>query len=313
VIVFAASDKGGTGRSVTSSNILYRAALDGYDACYVDLDLGSPTAGAIFGAESLARGTTSGRGLHSYLEGRVAEPQWCDLWTASDRVSLRHRPAGAGRLVLVPGDAGGGEFVTTDRRMEVRAGGLFHRLQEEFALTVVDLSAGRSYATQLALAVTGGQPVAEGRPVAAERTRWLIFHRWTMQHLVAAHGLVYGERGVLDTAVKLGHDRQGLQERLRFVRTAVVDPHTSDLSALRPPQLAWLRERHEDLQRRAAELDLGRSMLVGSIPMDPILQWHEQLLTDRDQFARQVANAETIQAFADLAARLLDPTGWERL
>jgi septum formation inhibitor-activating ATPase MinD len=40
MIVFATSDKGGTGRSVTSSNIVYRRALQGNDTCYVDFDFG---------------------------------------------------------------------------------------------------------------------------------------------------------------------------------------------------------------------------------------------------------------------------------
>ena len=56
MIVFATSDKGGTGRSVTSSNIIYQAALTGLNVCYLDLDFGSPTSGAIFGVDALSRG-----------------------------------------------------------------------------------------------------------------------------------------------------------------------------------------------------------------------------------------------------------------
>ena len=70
MIVVATSDKGGTGRSVTGSNVVYRRALQGGDVCYVDFDLGSPTAGAIFGVSALTRGTTTGKGTHSYLQGR---------------------------------------------------------------------------------------------------------------------------------------------------------------------------------------------------------------------------------------------------
>jgi hypothetical protein len=306
VIVFAASDKGGTGRSVTSANIAYRAALQGHDICYVDFDFGSPTAGAIFSAEAVARGTPSGRGLHSYLRGEAKEPEQCDLWTSSDRSNLRSRPAGAGRMVLIPGDVGGGEFGTTDLMVE-RCGRLLARLQEEFAISLVDLSAGRSYAVQMSLEVTAG------RPVPAERTRWLVFHRWTMQHVVAAHGLIFGDRGLLDAAQGFGHDRDDLLERLRIVRTAVVDPRTSDLSTLRPAQLAWLHERHDELQRTAADRGIGRSVVLGTVPMDPILQWHEQLLTERDLFTRQVANESTIEAFEQLAHGLLDKRAWDRL
>ena len=48
MLVFATSDKGGTGRSVTSCNIAYRLSLQGNDVVYLDFDFGSPTAGAIF-------------------------------------------------------------------------------------------------------------------------------------------------------------------------------------------------------------------------------------------------------------------------
>src|SRR5690349_7478889 len=110
MIIFATSDKGGTGRSVTSSNILYRLALQGRDVCYVDFDFGSPTSGAIFAVDTVSRGTASGKGLHAYFRGDVAEPEAVNIWTNSDRSTLRRRPAGAGRMVLLPGEQGGAEF-----------------------------------------------------------------------------------------------------------------------------------------------------------------------------------------------------------
>jgi hypothetical protein len=306
MIILAASDKGGTGRSVTSGNLVYRASLQGHDCCYVDFDFGSPTSGSIFGAESLTRGTITGRGLHSYLQGRTEQPEMCDLWTLSDRTNLRSRPAGAGRMVLVPGDVGGGEFSVRADTIE-RCGRLFRRLEEEFSLSIVDLSAGRSHAIQMALTVTAN------RPVPADHSRWLIFHRWTRQHVVAAHGLVFGDRGIVDIAGQIGHDSEDFLNRLRVVRTAVVDPDTADLSTLRPAQQSWLKERNGELHRLAAELGLGRSILLGTVPMDPILQWHEQLLTDRDLYTRQVANEPTVDALEELARRLLDKTAWELL
>jgi MinD-like ATPase involved in chromosome partitioning or flagellar assembly len=96
VLVFATSDKGGTGRSVTGSNVAYRRALQGSDVCYLDFDFGSPTAGTIFHISSAVRGIDSG-GLHSYLRGDVAEAQRLDVWNQSERGSLRGRPPGAGR------------------------------------------------------------------------------------------------------------------------------------------------------------------------------------------------------------------------
>ncbi|GIF00402.1 hypothetical protein Ari01nite_78660 [Paractinoplanes rishiriensis] len=64
MLVFAASDKGGTGRSVTSANLLHQAALLGDDVCFLDFDFdfGAPTAGANFGLNGFERGTGPGRG-----------------------------------------------------------------------------------------------------------------------------------------------------------------------------------------------------------------------------------------------------------
>ncbi|MFY1688605.1 SCO2523 family variant P-loop protein [Plantactinospora sp. WMMB782] len=305
MLVFAVSDKGGTGRSVTSSNMLYRSALQGSDVCYLDFDFGSPTAGAIFNINSAVHGTTRG-GLHDYLDGALAEPQRIEVWTESDRPSLRNRPPGAGRLVLLPGDSGGGEFPATPERIE-RCARLFLRLEEEFDLSLVDLSAGRSYATQMVLAATA-------RPeLKSVRSRWLVFHRWTRQHVLAASSLVYGTRGILEAGTLAGHDYEDLVNRLRFVRTAVVDPDSPELEGLRPPQVAWLRECNQDLLELASNNRVGRTMLIGSVPLDPVLQWREQLISDNDVYARKIANLETVEAFSALAKLIVDDAAWEML
>ena len=305
MLVFATSDKGGTGRSVTSSNVVYRRAIQGGDVCYLDFDFGSPTAGAIFNIAAVIRGTLNG-GLHSYLQGELSEPERLDVWSESDRVGLRDRPAGAGRLVLLPGDAGRGEF-PSNRDMVQRCVSLFLRLEEEFELCLVDLSAGRSYATAMVLAATA-EP--ELRSVT---TRWLVFHRWTRQHIIAANGLVYGDRGILDIGVDRGHDRRALNDSIRFVRTAVVDPNSAELAGLRPAQVAWLRETNRDLQELAGQRKLGRTSMLGLVPLDPVLQWREQLISDDDTYASQIANRETVDAFETLAKRLVGDTAWEGL
>ncbi|MBO4205172.1 SCO2523 family variant P-loop protein [Micromonospora echinofusca] len=305
MLIFATSDKGGTGRSVTSSNVLYRSALQGSDVCYLDFDFGSPTAGSIFNINHALRGTTRG-GLHSYLDGAHGEPQRIDVWAESDRPSLRDRPPGAGRLVLLPGDSGGGEFPTTRENIE-RCARLFLRLEEEFDVTLVDLSAGRSYATEIVLAATAR---AELRSV---RWRWLVFHRWTRQHVLAASGLVHGQRGIVETGIRHGHDRTRLTESLRFVRTAVVDPDSPELEGLQPAQLAWLRACNQDLLELASRERVGRTLVLGSVPLDPVLQWREQLISDNDVWARRIANRETVEAFDSLAKRIVDDTAWETL
>src|SRR5690349_9703202 len=100
MIIFATSDKGGTGRSVTSSNLVYRQALQGKDACYLDFDFGSPTAGAIFDLSDVQAGA-DGDGLHRYLVDGIPEPRRINVWAETQREALRNRPAGVGRLTLV--------------------------------------------------------------------------------------------------------------------------------------------------------------------------------------------------------------------
>lgn len=305
MLVFATSDKGGTGRSVTSSNVLYRRALKGSDVCYLDFDFGSPTAGSLFDVAAALRGTLEG-GLHSYLQGRINEPEQLNVWSASDRSSLRNPPPDAGRLVLVPGDVDGGEFSSSQDIVQ-RCVNLFLRLEEEFELCLVDLSAGRSYATEMVLAATAAP---ELRSVTS---RWLVFHRWTRQHVIAASGLVHGERGIIDAGVARGHDKQVLSASIRFVRTAVVDPNSPELAGLRPEQVAWLRDANQDLQVLAGRRALGRTAMLGMVPLDPVLQWREQLISDNDIYARQIANRATVDAFEELSRRLVDDTVWEGL
>jgi hypothetical protein len=53
--------------------------------------------------------------------------------------------------------------------------------------------------------------------------------------------------------------------------------------------------------------------MVGVIPLDPVLQWREQLISDNDVYARQIANRETVDAFDSLAKRLTEDAAWETL
>ncbi|MCX5201842.1 SCO2523 family variant P-loop protein [Streptomyces sp. NBC_00237] len=303
MLVFAASDKGGTGRSVTSANLAYRRALRGDDVCYLDFDFGSPTAAAVFDVPGVLRGAASG-GLHSYLRGAVAEPLRIDVWDRSEHDSLRYAPAGAGRLVLVPGDLSGGEFVTGKDAVN-RCTKLFARLDEEFDLVLVDLSAGRSFALDMALESTV-RPELRGIPC-----RWLVFHRWTRQHILAAAGLVYGERGVLAGGAALGHDPDRLRAALRFVRAVVPGSDSPAVKYARPPQAVWMHAVSRQLNTLAAENGLGHGKVLGSIPEEPVLKLQEQLITDEDVLETQVANPETRNALEQLARRLVDDSAWE--
>ncbi|WP_433241546.1 SCO2523 family variant P-loop protein [Actinomadura nitritigenes] len=304
MLVIATSDKGGTGRSVTGGNIAYRRSLLGSDVCYLDFDFGSPTAGAVFGVERAARGIECG-GLHSFLQGRIAEPDRIDVWRDSDQEGMGARPPGAGRLVLLPGDRGGGEFALTRDALE-RCTKLLIRLQEEFDLCLIDLSAGRSHAAEMVLTATA-QP--ELRPL---ETRWLVFHRWTRQNILAAAGLVYGDRGLIRGGVERGHREDELAGSIRFVRTAMLDFESAEPAGLRPAQAAWLREHHRALEELARRNRLDRTTVLAAVPFEPALQMREQLISDQDVRAGRIANAETPEAFDRLARKLTDPAAWER-
>src|SRR5262249_6771721 len=152
-------------------------------------DFGSPTVGQIFAVDEAARGIQSG-GTHDYLNGRTGEPQHIDVWSTSSRKNLE-RPIGAGTLILIPGNSSGSEFAI-DRAIVSRTIDLLIRLDEEFDLCIVDLSAGRSFATELALQATAHFSL---RSIT---TRWLVFHRWTQQHIMAASSLVYGDHGLIE-------------------------------------------------------------------------------------------------------------------
>lgn len=305
MLIFATSDKGGTGRSVTSCNLAYQSALRGQNVCYVDFDFGSPTAGAVFGIDAVARGTEAG-GLHEYLSGHTPEPYRVDIWDKSERDSIRGRPDTSGQLVLMPGDRGGGEFASSPQIIE-RCTNLFLRLEEQFDISIIDLSAGRSYAAEIVLAVLAA------RETAGVVARWLVYHRWTRQHILAAAGLLEGERGILDTGVRMGHDERRLRESVRFVRTAVVDPDGDDLAGLRAPQVTWLHDCNESLNKLASRERIGRATTLGIVPLDPVLQWREQILTESDTHTREIANIATVRAFQDLAQRLTDDRAWEAL
>jgi hypothetical protein len=219
--------------------------------------------------------------------------------------SLGGRPPGAGRLVLFPGDKGGSEL-SIDTDTVRRCARFLGRLLEEYELSVEDLSAGRSFAVRMVLEATadwGG----------SAQTRWLVFHRWTRQHVVVAHGLIYEARGILQTAVDRGHDRSEILDGLRTVRTAVMDPATADMSGLSGTQISWLGERHHDLQILAGELGMGRTRTLGIVPLDPILHWHEQILTEKALHESRIASVGTVQAFEDLAPALVDGLAWEIL
>jgi hypothetical protein len=301
MLVFAASDKGGTGRSVTSCNLAYRLSMTGLHVAYLDFDFGSPTAGAIFEIRKLDNGTP-GIGLHDVVLDGAANPDQFDVRVHSDREELRALQARAGRLVLFPGKLGGAEFPNKPERV-ARCVELFQRLDGEFDVCVVDLSAGRSHALEMVLAATASPQL---RTVPA---RWLVFHRWTRQHIVAAASLVSGEHGILRTGKETGHNQDELANSVKFVRTAVPEPRSLS-AATRPIQARWLQRADRELGELARRHDVGQDTLLGATPVEPVLQWREQVITDGD-VTQEIANSATVDAFSRLVKGLLDEGEWE--
>nr|WSY55060.1 SCO2523 family variant P-loop protein [Streptomyces sp. NBC_00886] len=304
MLIFAASGKGGTGRSVTSANLAYQRALTGDDVCYLDFDFGSPTAAAVFDVPD-ARQVAQLRGVHSYLMGEIGEPFRIDVWADTEHPVLRDRPPGAGRLTLTPGDLSGGDFATTGDNLR-RCVDLLLRLNSEYDLIVVDLSSGRSYALDMVLEATSQ------REMSGVEARWLVFHRWTRQHVEAAANLAFGKRGIVAGGVARGHDESALRDAIRFVRAAVPNPDSALWSQAPPARSAWMEQCDTALKQLASEYGIGSSQVLGSVPLEPVLQWREQLITEEDAMAGRIATTETWQALSDLAARLTDDGYWQQ-
>ena len=303
IIVFATSDKGGTGRSVTSCNLAYRLSIKGHNVAYLDFDFGSPTAGALFEIEQLERGTDSGNGLHSFLTGRTSRLASHDIRAATNRKDLQS-PRHPYQLALVPGDRGGGEFGVSAAVVQ-RCIELLVKCRQEYDITFVDLSAGRSAALEIVLSAMAASQL---RNAVA---RWLVFHRWTRQHILAANGLVHGDHGLKQNSESIGYGSDRLLDSLRYVRTAVpstgVAGHEAGGSG---PQWAWLRKQDKMLDNLAQINKIGTSVTLGETPMEPVLQWREQVILDADVDAK-IANAQTREAFVALADDLIDEETWK--
>jgi hypothetical protein len=302
MLVFSSSDKGGTGRSVTSCNLAYRLSLAGQDVAYLDFDFGSPTAGAIFEIPTLERGTADG-GLHSYILGKVAEPARVDVRMVTERQDLKQRPPASGKLTLFPGDVGGAEFHLSPKHIK-KAIDLFESVEQEFDVGIVDLSAGRSSALDMSLQAVSPKV----RPKSADPIRWLLFHRWTTQHVIAASGLLFAPNGIVACAVGAGFDEADFMEMVRTIRTAVPDS-TAFGKETTAEQEAWLRKSDDILKGLAKNRRLGQDLRAGTTPLEPMLLWREQVIMDVD-VKRRLAKKATTEAFDDLAAKIIKDDAW---
>lgn len=306
MLIFSSSDKGGTGRSVTSCNMAYRLSLLGRDVAYLDFDFGSPTAGAIFEIPKLERGTQDG-GLHSYILGQTTVPTRVDVRKVTERPALQERPSGSGKLTLFPGDVGGAEFHLSDDHIKA-AISLFQAVEREFDVCIVDLSAGRSSALDMSLNAISPRVRKKTRE-GNDRVRWLLFHRWTTQHVIAAGGLLFEQNGILPCAVEAGFARADFMRLVRTVRTAVPDASAFGEKTT-AEQTRWVVRSDDHLKALAQGRGLGQDLLAGTTPLEPMLLWREQVIMDLD-VNRRLAKPATTQAFDKLAVRVVDDHAWE--
>jgi len=67
------------------------------------------------------------------------------------------------------------------------------------------------------------------------------------------------------------------------------------------------------LQELASRSGVGQAKLLGEVPLDPVLQWQEQLLSNDDVWMYRTANERTVNALEELAKRIVDDAAWEGL
>lgn len=289
-LIFAAmSHKGGTGRSVTTANVGFQMALRGRDVCVVDLDLTSPTYGAILGLPGIAAGAP--KGVHDLLPDHSDAPgadsseapgYLVNIWDTSDkRVSRARRNASdAGRFDLLPGRRPG-RTTTTKASL----------LTPAFESMLVALQRDQQYAAIFLDVRSGTSEVARALLATDVVDLYLVFHRWTRQHIAGALKQIEGP-------VRRGR-------KVATIRTA-------DLQGRYAGNEAWFHERDGDLRDAWRDgLDEVRRHTEGSaeirhlrtIPLEPSLQVQERLITDED-IDKQIADPAIVSAYRSLAKEL---------
>ena len=281
--VFASiSHKGGTGRSVATANIGYQLSLRGLDVCIVDLDLASPTLGSVVGLTDIGAGADLG--IHDILNGQLSPSDFLsityDLW-GSDDLHGRLRLGQDGQYRVVPGKRGGGDLDLRIKSLRTRLAQLIDEISWNFDFVILDLRSGIGTTAEAFLSQEVG-PKLDG---------WLLFHRWTKQHLV----------GVEDLAKTLSRGTQ-VPTRFYYVRTAVID-----IDQEKDDLRSWIGSRNAELRQMAERFESVTDPpmeLLGTVRLETILQWSETILVE-DQVAKLGASP-TIKSFGDLAERLTE-------
>ncbi len=278
-VVVAASHKGGTGRSVTIANVSYQLARAGMHVCMVDLDLGSSTLGSVWGLDQESDTGVVGPGVQQLLaQGSPSESQiqtaLIDMWSRSRWLMESHDTnPDKGRLKLMPGNRGAGDLDDKSKRLTEPLFEILSTLSGQFDFVFADVRSGLSSVTH---ALT--REPAFRDLVAA----WLVFHRWTPQHLAGAGELV----DLLCQA----------QSRPYLVRTAYSNPEELPPSDNR----IWFMRQDAYLQEEAMRL-FSSSRRIATIPFSRLLQWQERVLSPSYLNSMGFRDSQEIQAYQHLA------------
>lgn len=275
------SHKGGTGRTVATANIAYQLVLRGLNVCCVDLDLTSPTFGAVLGMEGFRSGAEEG--VHDLLPqaGRAApKPATSvrqllkNVWAFNqDRDFQATRSDTVGMFDLLPGKKRVDWVLGNEEQMAPPLTEVLTQLAGRYNAVFVDVRSGYSDAASALL-------------LSAVVDRWIVFYRWTPQHMVGAGDL-------------LGRLPAGTV--VHAVRVAYGDPVNVGAQ-----NRQWFVQRDGELKQEEEEVILSRANQLPTIPLDPVLQWREKFLLESD-VRRGIARQETLDAYSRVATALVEP------
>jgi MinD-like ATPase involved in chromosome partitioning or flagellar assembly len=302
--VFAAiSHKGGTGRSVTMANVATCAALRGRNVCIVDLDLASPTFGSIVGLDGVETGVplgghptqpksvfdilarmTSGEGEDEY---RYVDHALLNMWKGSafKGTGLDKKNSG---LFLLPGRQNASDAFQP-RVLAPALDKLLGQLAASHDFIICDVRSGISHPFTAFLL-----------PQVRQHIAGYLFHfRWTPQQLSGLGDLLKRDKRIRDVQLPL--------EKVRFIQTAKIPTETV---AGKLGLKGWLEQNEKGLVAQFDELkkfatDYKQDVVLGEVPLDPVLQWRETIISQR-MVQDGIANSATLQAFDMIAEKMIN-------
>lgn len=285
-VIAGISHKGGTGRSVTLANLAYQLHYkEPCNVCLVDLDLASPTMGAILDIDDLRFGQTSPgqrgnpKSVHDILVTRDdPTPAIVDLRTKSKTISMKHRPDK--QFGFIPGLARAGDWA---QKLQGLRGSLRHLLERlrasNYDFIILDIRSGLSDVLEAI------------KHESNDLIDLLLVHtRWTPQHIIGLESLLLSERV-----------RAFGAEKVRIIRTAYIDPETESKPIKRFAEEidVKLMNQFSNIEWFGKQLNLNRAPFLGSVPMDARLRWKETVLTEPGD-----SSMTAFTVFGELASRI---------